>query len=178
MQRVFDRSATGLEAGRELLRLRQGHNTVSDFAIDFQTLAVDSGWEGWSLVDAFLHGLVEPVKHELLTCELPDDLERIIALAIRVDARLEDWRQTTRARSPLLRRPAPRRRPSPPPRLTRNEAHHIPPSTPRGESEAMIVDHSRVSQEERERRRRERACFRCGEGGHYADQCPVKERAH
>ena len=53
MQRVFDRSATGLEAGRELLRLRQGRNTVSDFAIDFQTLAADSGWEGRSLVDTF-----------------------------------------------------------------------------------------------------------------------------
>ena len=28
MQRVFDRSATGLEAGRDLLRLRQGQNSV------------------------------------------------------------------------------------------------------------------------------------------------------
>ena len=101
MQRVFDRSATGL------LRLRQGHNTVSDFGIDFQTLATDSGWEGRSLDDAFLHGLAEPVKHELLTRELPDDLERIIALAIRVDAPLEDRRRATRARSPPPQRPAP-----------------------------------------------------------------------
>ena len=85
MQRVFDRSATGLEAGRELLRLHPGHNTVSDFAIDFQTLAADSGWEGRSLVDAFLHGLEEPVKHKMLTRDLPEDLERITALMIRVD---------------------------------------------------------------------------------------------
>ena len=93
---VYGRDAAGVrEAGRELLRLRQGQNTVSDFAIDFQTLAADSGWEGRSLVDAFLHGLAEPVKHELLTRDLPDDLERIIALAIRVDARLEDRRRAT-----------------------------------------------------------------------------------
>ena len=98
MQRVFDHSATGLEASRELLRLRQGHDTISDFAIDFQTLATDSGWEGRALVDAFLHGLAEPVKDELLTRDLPDDLERIIGMAIRVDAHLEDRRRATRAR--------------------------------------------------------------------------------
>ena len=92
-----------------------------NFAIDFQTLATDSGWEGRALVDAFLHGLAEPVMHELLTRDLPDDLERIIALAIRVDARLEDQR---------------RRLPSPP-RLPRSKVHRYPPSPPRGESEAM-----------------------------------------
>ena len=89
-----------LEAGRKLLHLHQGHNTVSDFAIDFQTLATGSGWEGRALVDAFLHGLAEPVKDELLTQDLPDDLERIIAMAICVDARLEDRRRATRTRSP------------------------------------------------------------------------------
>ena len=92
MQRVFDRFATGLEASRELLYLRQGHNTVSDYAIDFQTLVAYSSWEGRSLVDAFLHGLAEPVKHELLTQDLHEDLEQIIALAICVDACLEDRR--------------------------------------------------------------------------------------
>ena len=41
-----------------------------------------------------------------------------------------------------------------------------------------MVDRSRVSREERERRQRERVCFRCGERGHYMDRCPVKECAH
>ena len=68
---------------------------ISDFAIEFQTLATDSGWEGRALVDAFLHGLAEPVKDELLTRALPDDLEQIIAMAICIDARLEDRRRAT-----------------------------------------------------------------------------------
>ena len=134
MQRMFDRSPTGLEASRELLRLRQGHNTISDFAIDFQTLATDSGWEGRALLDAFLHGLAEPVKDELLMRDLPDDLERITANAIRVDARLEDRRRATLTKSPPPRRHASRR-------------HRYPPSPPRGESEALMVDRSRVSRE-------------------------------
>ena len=126
-------------------------------------------------MDAFLHGLVESVKHELLTRDLPEDLERIIALAIHMDARLEDRRRATRTRSPIPQRPAPRRRMSPPPRPSQNEVHRYPPSPPRGESEAMMVDCSRVSREERERHQWERACFGCGERGHFAGQCPVKE---
>ena len=92
MQRMFDHSGTGLEAGRKLLRLRQGKDTVSNYSIEFQALATDSGWEGRALVDAFLHGLAESVKDELLMRDLPDDLDRIVAMAIRVDARLEDRR--------------------------------------------------------------------------------------
>ena len=104
MQRVFDRSSTSLEASRELLRLHQGQNTVSDFTIDFQTLATDSGWEGRALVDAFLHGLAEPVKHELLTRDLPDSFDRLVAMAIRVGARFEE-----RRRLPAQRHRSPRR---------------------------------------------------------------------
>ena len=76
------RSTTGHDAGREILRLQQGSSSVSDYAIEFQTLATDSGWEGRALVDSFLHGLSEQIKDDLLTHELPEDLDRIIALAI------------------------------------------------------------------------------------------------
>ena len=82
LQRVFDRSSTGPEAGRELMRLRQGKASVSDYAIDFQTLAADGGWEGRPLVDAFIHGLTHEMRDELLAWEVPDDLKRLISLAI------------------------------------------------------------------------------------------------
>ena len=71
MHRVFDRSTTGLDVGQELMRLQQGSSSVSDYAIEFQTLATlatDSGREGnRAVVEAFLHGLSEQVKDELLT---------------------------------------------------------------------------------------------------------------
>ena len=73
LQRVFDRSSSGPEAGRELMRLRQGKVSVSDYAIDFQRLAADGGWEGRPLVDAFIHGLTHEVRDELLAREIPDD---------------------------------------------------------------------------------------------------------
>ena len=67
MHRVFDRSSTGMDAGRELMRLQQGSSSVSDYAIEFQTLATDSGWEGRAVIDAFLHGIAKPIKDELFT---------------------------------------------------------------------------------------------------------------
>ena len=142
------------------LRLHQGHDSMSNYAIDFQTLATDSGWEGRALVDAFLHGLAESVKDELLTRDLPDDLKHIIAMAIHVDARLEDRRRATRARSPPPRCLAPQRRLSPPPRLPRSKVQRYPPFPPRGESEVMMVDHSWVSPEEHGHRQRDRACLK------------------
>ena len=92
----FDRSATGLDA----MRLIQGSSSVSDYSIDFQTLVTDSGWKGRALVDAFLHGLSDAIKDVLLSRELPDELDWIIALAIRVDARLEDHKRLVKPRSP------------------------------------------------------------------------------
>ena len=90
MHRVFDQSMMGHDAGPEILRLRQGGSFVSDYSIEFQTLATDSSWEGHAVVDSFIHGLSERVKDELLTRELPKNLDSIIALAIRIDSQLDD----------------------------------------------------------------------------------------
>ena len=176
MHRVFDRSSPGLEAVRDLMRLQQGRSSVSDYAIDFQTLATDSGWEGRALIDAFLHGLSEAVKDELLTQDLPDELDHIIALAIRVDARLEDLRRLVKPRSPL--RYYNRRQPTFPSTNQRATFLPIPPNNPVGEPEVMMVDRSRLTKEERERRVRDRACLYCGGRGHFASKCLVKGNAH
>ena len=101
MHCIFDRSTTGPDqAGCEILRLRQGNSSVSDYAIEFQTLATDSGWEGHALVDSFLHGLSEQVKDVLLTRGLPEDLDRIIVLAIRIHSWLEVRKRNSGQLSP------------------------------------------------------------------------------
>ena len=130
------------------------------------------------LVDAFIHGLTHEVRDELLAREVPDDLERLIALAIRVDARLEDrrrWRQS-RSSPPRVRPDHPR--PFRTAIRPRGETAHDPPPRSRCEPEPMVVDQTRVREGEPYQRLRTGACFRCSEKGHFVGTCPVKDHAH
>ena len=102
---------------------------------------INSGWVKCALFDTFLHGLAEGAKDKRFTRDLPEDLDQLISLAIRVDSRLEECRRVMRPpvcsyqahprSSPPLAPPAPR----------------LPP---RPEPESMVVNRSRISREERE----------------------------
>lgn len=163
MKKVFDRSKRGHEAAREVLQLRQGRRTVSDYSIQFRTLAVSAGWNAEAMYDVFFNGLSEDVKDELLPHTLPDDFEELVDMAIRVDVRLgQRRRMKTSSASPrqetLLPTP-------------------VSSSVRLDTSEPMQVDRARLSPAERERRLRDKACFYCGGQGHFLGACPVKEDA-
>ena len=81
------------------MRLQQGGSSVWDYAIEFQTLATEGRKAGKEeVIDAFLHGLAKPIKDELLTRDLPEELDRIITLAIQIDTRLEDHKRLVKPR--------------------------------------------------------------------------------
>jgi len=44
IKKIFDRTTPGREAARALTQISQQNQGVSDYAIDFRTLATDSGW--------------------------------------------------------------------------------------------------------------------------------------
>ena len=92
MKEVFDRSVTGRDAAKQLLQLRQGSRSVFDYAIDFHTLAASCGWGCTALFDAFLNGLSDAVKDELVSQDLPQDFKELVKLAGRIDARLRERR--------------------------------------------------------------------------------------
>ncbi|MGL5565082.1 MAG: hypothetical protein ACRDC4_05055, partial [Plesiomonas sp.] len=87
MKKVFDRDAMGREAARKLSVLRQGEGSVSDYLIEFRTLAAESGWNKAAQWDWFLHGLADRVQEEIYALDLPSDLDGLISLALRVDSR-------------------------------------------------------------------------------------------
>ncbi|KAL0190885.1 hypothetical protein M9458_013583, partial [Cirrhinus mrigala] len=89
MRRVFDRAVMGREAASVLADLRQGNRTVSDYSIEFRTLAAESKWNEAAQWDMFLHGLADRIQREIFTLELPEDLDGLISLALRVDSRLQ-----------------------------------------------------------------------------------------
>ena len=162
MRKVFDRSVSGREAARVLLQARQGRRSVSDYAIDFRTLAASCSWNVDAQFDAFLNGLSESIKDELATRELPATLDLLIDLAIRIDTRLTQRQKERLARCPQsssCRSPATESSPSP------------------ADPEPMQLDRTRLSPAERQRRIATGSCLYCGKPGHYVATCPLKANA-
>lgn len=163
--KVFDRSVHGREAARELLQMRQGRRSAADYAIDFRTLAISTGWNQQALYDVFFNGLSDAIQDEVATRDPPSTFDELVELATRIDKRLRQrraGRELPRSgRTPTLETPHPPR-PSLP-------GHRV--------LEPMQVDRTRLSPGERQRRRDANACLYCGEDGHYAGQCPAKDRA-
>ncbi len=53
IRKVFDRAASGREAARFLAELRQGDRSVTDFSIEFHTLAAECWWNSEAQWDMF-----------------------------------------------------------------------------------------------------------------------------
>jgi hypothetical protein len=165
MKRVFDRAVSGREAARALAGLRQGGRSVSEYSIEFRTLAAECQWNEEAQWDIFLHGLADRVQKEIYALDLPATLNGLIDLALRVDARL----------SRAERRWTPARLPPGegfPTRASGSDA-----VSPFNDPEPMQVGRARLSREEKERRRSQGLCLYCGAAGHFAFSCPVKGQA-
>ncbi|KAI2644119.1 Transposon Tf2-9 polyprotein [Labeo rohita] len=145
--------------------MKRGERSVSDFSIEFRTLAAECRWNEEAQWDMFLHGLADRIQHEIYALDLPADLNGLIDLALRVDARL----------SRAERRFLPARLPpgeGPPARASGNDA-----VGPFQDHEPMQVGRARLTREERERRRSHGLCLYCGAAGHFAFSCPSSSRS-
>lgn len=56
-----------------------------DYAIEFQSLAADTGWNDSALIDAFLRGLSTKVKDHLIVLDIPDSPDGLISLSNKID---------------------------------------------------------------------------------------------
>lgn len=56
-ERIFDRPNHAGCASDRLFSLRQGERSVAEYAIEFGTLAAESGWNELALLNAFRQGL-------------------------------------------------------------------------------------------------------------------------
>ena len=179
MSKIFDQTSPGRESARALVNIKQRQRRVADYAIDFRTLAAESWWNSAALFDAFLHGLADPIKDQLAPLQLPEDLDSLIAMAIRVDQRLAD-RQREKGRNTVSTPPFRRELPREYYTWQRNSQTSSPerPALPIAAEEQMQLGRARLTPEERQRRLRERRCFYCGQQGHVSAACSAKDQAH
>lgn len=87
---IFQSFSPGSEAARLLTCLCQERRSVLDYTIEFRTLAAESGWNNAALVDAYISGLSQRIREQLISLDLPDELDSIIAITNRIDRRLQD----------------------------------------------------------------------------------------
>ncbi len=148
---MFDRALVGREAARMLADLRQGERSVSDYSIQFRTLAAECEWNEKTQWDMFLHGLADRIQQEIYTVELPTGLDELVDLALRVDARLQQ--RDLHGRRKFT--------PEYPSLDTGDTVSHSSVEEP------MQVGRARLSREERDRRRMRGLCMYCGAAGHF-----------
>ena len=89
LRKVFGEASRGPDASGGLLGLNQGSRSVADYSIHFRTRASSSEWNQAAQCDAFLMGLADYIKDELISYDLPTTLDGIIELASRIDRRIQ-----------------------------------------------------------------------------------------
>ncbi len=148
---VFEHPAGGEEVGEQLLSLRQGGDSAADYALSFRTLAAQTGWRDAELLKLlFRKGLNHDLQSELACRDEGRTLGQFITLAIRLDNSLRSRRLPRSSLSSATMATA-------------------PPAT-----EPMQIGMTRMSEEERERRIRQRLCLYCGLPGHLRASCPTR----
>uniref|UniRef100_A0A3P9HSQ5 ribonuclease H n=1 Tax=Oryzias latipes TaxID=8090 RepID=A0A3P9HSQ5_ORYLA len=163
---IFDQPRKWEEVTRRLLELKQRNRPVSDHVIDFRILAVEAGWPDVALKGIFYQSLNKHIKDHL--CSQPEarSFEELVSAALRSDVRLREHqkerphtlhRSTANVFSTLAAKSA-----------TRSE----PPASNKPPDEPMQIGHSKLTEEERRKRREEGACFYCGAQGHLVSSCP------
>ncbi|KAI3374600.1 hypothetical protein L3Q82_021167 [Scortum barcoo] len=100
--RVFDQTSPAREASSALLKIQQGCLRVVDYALEFRTLAADSGWNETSIIGAFMDGLAEEVKDFLAPLDIPRDFESLVEIASRIDNHLRERERETSAGSQVF----------------------------------------------------------------------------
>lgn len=98
--KLFDRSAQGDEAASQLARLNQDGHSVTDYSIQFRTLAATCDWNEAALCARFREGLDDEIQDEIIIHELPRDFDSLVELALRVEGRLQRRHQRWMAQSP------------------------------------------------------------------------------
>lgn len=155
---------------RRLWSLKQRNRPISEFSIEFRTLAATSGWDSCALKAAFFQALDESLKDELAPRDEPKTLNELILLATRLDNRIRERRRSKMEGSTVRFLPLP----------AASTPTQSVSSLPGPEPEPMQIGQTRLTPEERQRRRDSKQCIYCGSPDHFIASCPIrpKERVH
>jgi hypothetical protein len=161
--RTFRERDRALIATTKLRTLQQPSRPALAYVAEFQQLACDLDWNDTAFITMLRWGLRDDIKTLLLNLPKPTTLSEAITQTIDYNNRLFEQRQERRLLFGSYRADY-----TAPTRQTSSST-----STP----EPMQIDTSRIrklTEEEKERRRKEHLCFYCRGKDHSLNNCPLK----
>uniref|UniRef100_A0A1A7ZHT5 CCHC-type domain-containing protein n=1 Tax=Nothobranchius furzeri TaxID=105023 RepID=A0A1A7ZHT5_NOTFU len=163
---TFDNTETPAEISKTLWNMKQGKQTVLDFAIDFRTLATISKMDPDSLKGAFSQALNTSLQDQLAFCPEPETLEDLISLAARIEKRQRSRpRPVQPCYQPVLQN-----------QFVQSASPPRPINVSVPQDEPMQVGRASLTPEERLHRLSSRLCLYCGKPGHFLSSCPVRPK--
>lgn len=54
-------------------------------------MAANSDWNNAALIDAYISGLSQCIKEQLISLDMLDDLDSVIAITNKIDRQLQDY---------------------------------------------------------------------------------------
>jgi hypothetical protein len=151
IRQVFGDIEEEATAERNLGHLKQ-RGSAAGYAANFQQLAAKTKWGKAALQHQFYVGLKDTVKDEVARSDKPDDLQELIALAVKIDNRMYERSLEKKGQySQEHKRKQPYNK------------YHSPMQV-----DATVKVKRHVSKEEMQKRRDKKLCFECGLPGHMA----------
>lgn len=167
-------------AQRIIRTFKQEKQSALTYGTKFVEYAIDAGFDNEAKISAFYNGLNNDIKDALaLIPEVPEDFSEFANLAIKVDNRLFE-RKLDRNSSPSNtgnQYSGNSRRNNN--HFKSNNNHHNNTNNNNG-VQPMDIDITKkfkpLTNEEKERRRKNNLCLYCGNPGHVATTCPNKAK--
>jgi len=160
---VFEYPAGGKDVSTRLIQLTQGRKSAAEYAIEFRTLAAQSGWNDVSLKALFRRSLNMELQAELACKGEEHSFPEYVTLAIKIDNLMRTHRPQSKLTKPMHTSQTTQ---------ISDSSHANDHASP----EPMQLGVTRLSTDERSRRLIQNLCFYCGNTGHRNAVCPLKAR--
>ncbi|XP_041437205.1 uncharacterized protein LOC121399720 [Xenopus laevis] len=157
MAMLYDDPDRASSADSAIRKLRQGKRVIEEYCTEFHRWSVETGWNDTALRSQFRVGLSSPVKNSLVNFPPSSTLDDLMRLAIQIDRRQRERRAEEDIVFP-----------------TTCIDESPTPSFPNPQGEPMQLGATRLSSEERARRRSLGLCMYCGDKGHFLKNCPKR----